>query len=137
MLYRALVFYQTNAEDDKHFSLFCLLTCCCFCCCCCNCCKRADNLLTKVVKYNLKFGRWLIKLLLGREEGVVERHHDDYQPDEDSKGKPFAPIYIRNTLLSSTEVTILSTLVFTFGLLIGITAFDIFFLDVSGKDRRN
>jgi hypothetical protein len=70
---------------------------------------------------------------------VVERHSDDYQPDEDSKGKPFAPIYIRNKSLTPTEVTILTTLVFTFGLLICITAFDIYFLDMSygcTDDRR-
>ena len=113
------------------FSIFCLLTCGCFCHCCCNCCGSASNLLKKVVEYNLKFDRWLIKLLLGREEGVVERHHDDYQPDEDSEGRPFAPIYIRNKSLSYAEVGILITLTLTFGLLIGITAFDVFFLDVS------
>jgi hypothetical protein len=71
-----------------------------------------------------------MKLLLGRE-GVVERHRDDYRPDEDSEGQPFTPIYIRNKSLSSNEVGILSTLVWTFGLLICITAFDIYFLDVS------
>ena len=41
-----------------------------------NCSNSANN--------PMKFDRWLIKLLLGREEGVVERHHDDYRPDEDS-----------------------------------------------------
>ena len=62
---------------------------------------------------------------------MVERHHNDYQPDEDSEGRPFALIYIRNKSLSSTEVGVLTTLIWTFGLLIGITAFDMFFLDVS------
>ena len=118
-------------DEDEHYSLFCFLTCGCFFHCCCNCCKRANNPITKAMTYNLEFDRWLIKLLLGREEGVVERHHDDYQPDEDSEGKPFTPIYIRNKSLSSTEVSILTILVFMFGLLIGITAFDVYFLDVS------
>ena len=123
--------FEDSEDGEEHLSLFCLLTCCCFCCCCCNCCNRAKDLIKDVIKYNLKFDRWLIKLLLGREEGVIERHCDDYRSDEDSKGKPFAPIYIRNKSLSPYEVTILSTLVFTFGLLISITAFDIYFLDVS------
>ena len=91
----------------------------------------ASNPLKKVVEYSQKFDRWLIKQLLGREEGVVERHHNDYQPDEDSEGRPFAPIYIRNKSLSYAEVGVLTTLMLTLGLLIGITAFDIFFLDVS------
>ena len=138
-----IIYYFTDQHseaDEENHSLFCLLTCCCFCCCCCNCfccryccncCNSAENLIKTIIKYNLKFDRWLIKLLLGREEGVVERHNDDYRSDEDSEGKVFAPIYIRNKSLTSTEVSILSTLVFTFGLLISITAFDIYFLDVS------
>ena len=103
----------------------------CYFCSFCNCSESANNLITKAFNLNMEFDRWLIKLLLGREEGVVERHHDDYRPDEDSEGKSFAPIYIRNKSLSSNEVGILSTLVFAFGLLICITAFDIYFLDVS------
>ena len=96
-----------------------------------NCSNSANNPITKAINLSLKFDRWLIKLLLGREEGVVERHHDDYRPDEDSQGKPYAPIYIRNKSLSHSEIGIMTTLVLMFGLLIGITAFDIFFLDVS------
>ena len=42
--------------SDDHFSLFCVLTCGCFCGCCVNCCGRANNLLQKIVEYNLKFG---------------------------------------------------------------------------------
>ena len=127
--YLSFIFYSLNRHHSKYYgSLFCLLTCGCFCCCCCNCCNSVDNLLTKC---NWKLDRWLLKLLLGRQEGVTERHHNDYQPDEDSEGKLFAPIYIRNKSLSSNEVGILTTLVLTFGLLIGITAFDVYFLDVS------
>ena len=126
------ILYNDDDEDgENHLSLFCLLTCCCFGCCCCNCCNRAKDLIKKVIKCDLKLDRWLIKLLLGRQEGVIERHHDGYRVDEDSEGKPFSPIYIRHKSLSSFEVTILSTLVFTFALLVGITAFDIYFLDVS------
>ena len=117
--------------DSQPSSILYLLTCGCFFHCCCNCCCSASNVLKKAVEYNLKFDRWLIKLFLGRAEGVVERHHDDYRPDEESEGRTFAPIYIRNKSLSHTEVGALTTLILTFGLLIGITAFDIYFLDVS------
>ena len=117
-------------EDSAHFSLFCILTFGCFCGCCGNCCCFANDLFVTVIEYSLNFDRWLIKLLLGRGGGVIERHHDAYRPDEESNGKPFAPIYIRYKRLNSFEVNMLSTLLFTFGLVIGITAFDIYFLDV-------
>ena len=129
--YLSFLSFSLLYHRSGDYSFFCVFTCGCFCRCCCNCCCCTKKLLTKAIKYNLKFDRWLIKLLLGREEGVVERHHDDYRPDEDSEGKPFAPIYIRNKSLSYNEVSILITLVLTFGLLIGITAFDVYFLDVS------
>ena len=59
---------------------------------------------------------------------------------EYSEDRPFAPIlHIRNKILSYTEVGILTIVVWTLELLIDITAFDVFFLDVSHvcTDDRN
>ena len=78
----------------------------------------------------------MIKILLGRQEGVVERFEDSYMNDElDRDGIP--RLYIRNKLLAPYEVNVLALLIITFGIIIAITVFDIFFLDITHTCAEN
>lgn len=115
-------------------SLFCL------CCCCCCCCGKKKNLYCKARKkaeyYRAKIDRLTIKILLGRQEGVVEKFEDSFKNDElDRDGLP--KLYIRNKLLTPHEVDVLALLIITFGILIFVTAFDLFFLKITHSCSEN
>ena len=90
-----------------------------FCCCCC--CQRSCN-------YCFMLQQWIIKLLLGREASVVKRFNT-YKDDEYINGIP--TLYIRNKRLTPGEISVLALLIITFSLLILITAFDLFFINIT------
>ena len=124
-----------NLIDVVLFSISLFYFCCCFCCCCCTkenlCCKAWK----KAKHYRSKLDRWMIKILLGKQEGVVERF-EDYKNDElDDDGLP--KLYIRNKLLTPYEANVLALLIITFGILIAVTAFDLFFLDITHTCSEN
>ena len=76
-----------------------------------------------------KFNRFLVKILFGPKEGVVERFPVYKKDEKDKYGIP--KLYIRNKELSHNEISILAVLIMTFGLLAAITAWDSYFLDES------
>lgn len=119
--------------DILLFLLSFLWCCCCCCCCCCYCAGDEENICSfswkKAKHYRLILDRSLIKLLLGKQEGVVERfntyRHDELDVDHLPK------LYIRNKELTPYEAYLLALLILTFGILISITAFDLYFLDIT------
>ena len=119
--------------DILLFLLSFLWCCCCCCCCCCYCTEDEENICSlswkKAMHYRLVLDRSLIKLLLGKQDGVVERFNT-YRNDElDDDDLP--KLYTRNKELTPYEAYLLALLIFTFGILIGITAFDLYFLDIT------
>ena len=93
-----------------------------------HCCSKTRRCCCCLLLH--KFMRWVITLVLGREEGVVERFKDYYRNDElDENGLP--ALYIRNKKLEPYEVNLLAVLLITFGLIIAVTAFDLFLFDVT------
>ena len=111
-----------------------------FCCCCCCCCCTKENICCKAWKeakyYRSKLDRWMIKILLGKQEGVVERFKDSYKNDE-LDGNRLPKLYIHNKLLTPYEANVLALMIITFGLLIAVTAFDLFFLDITHTCSEN
>jgi hypothetical protein len=109
-----------------------VLTCICCCFCCCNCCFQKDwvsSSLKGFYQIIQKLNRFLIKILLGPKEGILERFAI-YQEDKvDGKDNP--RIFLRNKELTYREVSVLAILIASFGLLAAITAWDSFFLDTS------
>ena len=81
--YLYMVIKYTCSGPIKNKSLYCDPFCC-FCylgsvCFCCRCCCRDDILeraKLKAKKLRLTFDQWLVKLIFGREGGVVERVND-------------------------------------------------------------
>ena len=72
--------------------------------------------------------RSIIKLLLGREASMVKRFHT-YKDDEYINGIP--TLYIHNKRLTPGEISVLALLIITFLLLIPITVFDLFFINIT------
>ena len=122
---------QTSSTSFLTLSLGLLATCCCCFCCCCNCCFRKKGYFGSTVKklYNLsqKLNRFLVKVLFGPKEGIVERFPIYKKDIEDDDGIPI--LYIRNMKLSQREISLLAVLIMAFGLLAAITAWDSYFLD--------
>ena len=108
-----------------------LVTCCCCFGCCFNCCLKKEGCFCSVMEklYHLsqKLNRFLVKVLFGPKEGIVERFAVYKKDEEDDDGIPI--LYVRNMKLNRREISLLAILIMTFGLLAAITAWDSYFLD--------
>ena len=105
--YILLIYAWLRFISSKYSSTVCS-------CSCCHCCFMLQ--------------RWIIKLLLGGEESLVKRFNT-YKDDEYINGLP--TLYIRNKRLTPGEINVLALLIITFLLLILITAFDLFFINIT------
>ena len=110
-----------------------LVTCCCCFCCCFNCCCQKEECCSSAIQkvYDLcqKLSRFLVKVLFGPKEGVVERFAVYKKDEEDEDGIPI--LYIRNVKLNRNEISSLAILIMAFSSLAAITAWDSFFLNES------
>ena len=115
-------------------SLFSLMSCCCFCFCCCCCCCCKPNLLRSAAQIFFRsseqLNRFLIKLLFGPKEGMVERFAGTYKKD-DVDGNGITRLFFHGKEIGLRDVSKLSLLILTFGLLAAVTAWDTYFLDKS------
>ena len=82
-----------------------------------------------MLKLSAKPNRFLVNVFFGHKEGVVERFAIYKKDEEDSEGVP--TLYIRNANMNHRDVSILTLLIMSFGLLSAITAWDTFCLKKS------
>ena len=117
--------------------------------CCCKegkcCCKksssgnRATNKCFRFVKklggWVTSFNKWLIKLVFGKSEGVSEgkgkKPTEKKKKEEEFKYTQEKGLVINNRLLDATAINILGSIIICFALLVGITAYSAYLLDIS------
>lgn len=117
--------YISSFFSSLSIALSCL--CCCFCCCCCDVFRSAFNKVNHLIQ---KLNRFLVKILFGPKEGIVERFADTYKKDEENEDGN-SRLYFRNMEIGHKEISALALLIMVFGLLAAITAWDAYFLDES------
>lgn len=110
-------------------------TCCygCVCCCSCGCNDDVKKNVTKpfvsfLYKSRAKFDRWVVKIILGKDERIVSRV-DDYVNDKEIDGIP--TLYIHNNELTHIQIRALYLLVFMFGLLTLGSAWSTFIFNIT------
>ena len=114
-------------------SLGFLVSCWCCLCCCFDCCFRRkgyfSSAVVKLYQLNKKLNTFLVKVLFGPKEGIVDRFATYKEDEEDNNGIPL--LYIHNVKLGQREISLLAILIMAFGLLAAVTAWDSYFLDES------
>ena len=76
--------------------------------------------------YVTRFSSWLVRLVFGKSEGVSEDKVDEEALQVDGK-----ILYINDEKMSKLDINILGTIVLCFGLLMFITAYSTYLLEVS------
>ena len=111
-------------------------TCCyaCVCCCSCGCDENFENKITKpfvsfLYKSRVKFDRWVVKTILGKDERIVSRVNDYINDEEDKDGIP--TLYIHNNQLTHIHIRALYLLIFMFGLLTFGSAWSTFIFNIT------
>lgn len=129
LLYSALLLLVSSIVAIKYCG-----KCCCKKCCykCCNegCFKAAKRVGGWVTSFN----KWLIKLVFGKSEGVSEGKGKKPERNTDREGFEYSQekgVVINNRLLDATATNILGGIIICFGLLVGITAYSAYLLDIS------
>lgn len=110
-----------------------LCTCCYACFCCFSCCGREEGLADKfsfgVYKCRTMFDRWIVNVILGKEERIVSRANDYKDDKPDAKG--VSKLFIRNAQLEHIHIRLLTLLVLTFGLLTAGSAWSTFIFNIT------
>jgi len=73
-----------------------------------------------------ELSRWMIKILFGKSEGM-----SDEDTEEEGGIRATKSVYIGNKKIQDLDATILGSIIFCFGLLVGITAYSTYLLEVT------
>ena len=134
---RSLQVYPTSGFVHISFFLSSLFASCFCCCCCCGRKKSAvSNLFKNTRVLSAKFIKSVVNVLFSSKDTLVDSYLEE--PDSDAKQKRVKKadketprVYIRGVPLGHKELSYLMLLIYSFFLLVGITAWDVFFLEVT------